>query len=98
MLLAAACDGSGGDADAAPTAGNVDDERIMRAAEDEPGSWLTYGQTYKEQRFSTLDQITRENVGDLKLAWSKPIGGRSERMQGTPLVVDGVMYATNGWA
>ena len=62
-----------------------------------PGSWLTYGQTYKEQRFSTLDQITRENVGDLKLAWSKPIGGRSERMQGTPLVVDGVMYATNGW-
>ena len=98
LLLAAACGGgNGGDTATAPTAGNVDDERIIRAAEAEPGSWLTYGQTYKEQRFSTLDQITRDNVADLKLAWSKPIGGPSERMQGTPLVVDGVMYATNGW-
>ena len=93
LPLAAAC-GGGGDA---PTAGQVDDERIMRAGGEEPGSWLTYGQTYKEQRFSTLDQITRDNVQDLSLAWSKPIGGPTERMQGTPLVVDGVMYATNGW-
>ena len=47
LLLTAACGGgNGGDIDMAPSAGNVDDERIIRAAEAEPGSWLTYGQTY----------------------------------------------------
>ncbi|MDA1077109.1 MAG: PQQ-binding-like beta-propeller repeat protein, partial [Proteobacteria bacterium] len=80
------------------TQGQVDDERIMLAATAEPGSWLTYGQTYKEQRYSNLTQITRANVTDLGLAWTKVIGGTGERMQGTPLVVDGVMYATSGWS
>ncbi len=97
VLLAAACGGSDGGDGTAPSTGNVDDERIMHAAEAEPGSWLTYGQTYREQRFSTLDQVTRDNVQDLGLAWTKAIGGPRERMQGTPLVVDGVIYATNGW-
>ena len=97
LLFLAACSGYGDATGTTRTAGNVDDERIVRAAEAEPGSWLTYGQTYREQRFSTLDQITRDNVQDLALAWYKPIGGPRERMQGTPLVVDGVMYATNGW-
>ncbi len=78
-------------------AGNVDDQRIMASVVREPGSWLSYGQDYREQRFSRLTQITRENVNNLNLAWHKVIGGTTERMQGTPLVVDGVMYATNGW-
>lgn len=81
-----------------PSPGSVDDERIQRAAVDEPGSWLTYGQSYKEQRFSTLTQINRDNVQDVALAWYKDIGGARERMQGTPLIVDGVLYATNGWS
>jgi quinohemoprotein ethanol dehydrogenase len=81
----------------APGAGQVDDARIIAAPENEPGSWMTYGQTYKEQRFSMLTQITRDNVNEMGLAWTKAIGGTYERMQGTPLVVDGVLYATNGW-
>jgi quinohemoprotein ethanol dehydrogenase len=85
------------DAPAVESTGLVDDARVIAAAEKEPGNWLAYGQTYKEQRFSKLTEVTRENVGQLGLAWSKPIGGTYERMQGTPLVVDGVMYATNGW-
>jgi len=76
----------------------VDEERIQRAAVDEPGSWLTYGQSYKEHRFSTLTQIDRDNVHEVGLAWYKDIGSSRERMQGTPLIVDGVMYATNGWS
>jgi len=75
--------------------GDVDDARIIGAFTSEPGSWLAYGQTYKEQRFSMLTQIDRVNVADLGLAWTKPIGAM-ERMQATPLVVDGVMYVTNG--
>ena len=78
-------------------AGNVDDQRIKRSSEEEPGSWLTYGQTYKEQRFSTLARITPDNINTLGLAWSKPIGGNRERMEATPLIVDGVMYVTSGW-
>jgi quinohemoprotein ethanol dehydrogenase len=79
-------------------AGDVDDARIIAAARTEPGSWLSYGQDYKEQRFSKLTQITRDNVKDLGLAWTRTIGDSIQRMQGTPLVVDGVMYVTNGWS
>ena len=79
-------------------AGNVDDARIINSPEADPGSWLTYGQSYKEQRFSPLTQITPDNAGQLGLAWSKQIGDYNMRMQGTPLVVDGVMYVTNGWS
>ena len=43
----------------AATAGQVDDARVIAAAQREPGSWLAYGQTYKEQRFSMLTQINR---------------------------------------
>ena len=82
-------------APSAPARGNVDDARVIAAAEQEPGSWLTHGQTFKEQRFSRLVQIKPENVDELGLAWVKPIGGL-ERMQATPLVVDGVMYVNNG--
>ena len=82
----------------ATTAGAVDDARIIAAGEKEPGSWLAYGQTYKEQRFSMLTQINRDNVNDLGLAWTKAVGDWNQRMQGTPLVVDGVMYVSNGWS
>ncbi len=81
-----------------PPAGRVDDERIKRAAMDEPGSWLTYGQTYKEQRFSTLTQIGRDGLQELGVAWFKAIGDGRDKMQSTPLIVDGVMYVTNGWS
>ncbi|MDP6377642.1 MAG: PQQ-dependent dehydrogenase, methanol/ethanol family [Pseudomonadales bacterium] len=97
LVALAGCDA--GTPPAVPAqAGAVDDARIIAASASEPGSWLTYGQTYKEQRFSNLTQITPDNVADLGLAWSKPIGDWNMRMQGTPLVVDGVMYVTNGWS
>ena len=78
--------------------GNVTDARVIAAPEVEPGSWLTYGQTYKEQRFSQLTQINTDTVDRLGLAWTKQIGDYNMRMQGTPLVVDDVMYVTNGWS
>ncbi|NKC01499.1 MAG: PQQ-dependent dehydrogenase, methanol/ethanol family [Pseudomonadales bacterium] len=81
-----------------PRAGDVTDERIINQALAEPGSWFSYGQNYKEQRFSSLTQINKDSIDRLGLAWSLPIGGPSERMQGTPLVVDGIMYVTNGWS
>ena len=39
--------------------------------------WLMYSRTYDAQRYSPLDEIDRDNVGSLTLAWSKPLGCRA---------------------
>ena len=78
--------------------GNVTDSRVINSPSDEPGSWLTYGQNFKEQRFSELTQINTDTIARLGLAWTTQIGDYNMRMQGTPLVVDGVMYVSNGWS
>ena len=68
----------------------VTSERILRA-EDETGNWLTYNRTYDSRHHSPLDQINRENVGELELKWV--FQSRSlEKYEATPLVVDDVMY------
>ena len=55
-----------------------------------PNDWLMFSRTYDAQRFSPLDQITTENVGQLALAWTRGFGvGLSETV---PLVYDGVIY------
>jgi quinoprotein glucose dehydrogenase len=47
-------------------------------------------------RHSPLTQITRENVGRLKVAWSYDAHDafKDSEMQSNPIVVDGVLYAT----
>ena len=67
-------------------------ERLRGAAE-EPQNWLTYSGGYFSQRYSELDQIAPDNVGDLELQWvyQTPVMGP---WQATPIVVDGVMYLT----
>jgi len=77
---------------AASVSGQVPYERILDAAS-EPGSWLTYSGTYGSQRYSTLDQIHRENVDRLQPAWMYQIRAR-HKFEVSPLVVDGVMYIT----
>ncbi len=79
-----------------PQTALVDDARVVRAAIAEPGSWLTYGQTFEEQRFSRLDEINRQSVADLGLSWVKHFDTR-HRLQNTPLVVDGTMYVSDPW-
>jgi len=61
-----------------------------------PGTWLTYGLTQTEQRYSPLKQIDATNVGKLGLAWSAPLvdavaGGRGGT-EGTPLVWNNTIY------
>jgi alcohol dehydrogenase (cytochrome c) len=71
-------------------AAQVPYERILNAAR-EPGNWLTYSGTYNAQRYSTLNQITRENVGRLRVAWIYQVGSR-HKLETSSLVFDGVMY------
>ncbi len=62
-----------------------------------PGEWLLNGRDYKEQHFSPLDNINRNNVGDLGLAWfvDVPSDGGQES---TPLMVDGTLYFSAAWS
>src|SRR5215470_9304928 len=61
--------------------------------EREPQNWLTYAGNYSAQRYSSLDQITRDNAKNLELQWV--FQARSlEKFEATPLVVDGIMYVT----
>jgi len=39
-----------------------------------PGEWHSYGRTAHAQRYSPLDQITPENVGQLDVAWTYHTG------------------------
>ncbi|MEB2785581.1 PQQ-dependent dehydrogenase, methanol/ethanol family [Algoriphagus persicinus] len=74
----------------------VDDNQLLNADE-RPGDWLTYGRNYSEDRYSSLDQITKSNIKDLGLAWSLNIG-TSRGIEATPIVVDGIMYISGPWS
>ena len=67
-------------------------QRLLRA-ESEPQNWLTYSGNYNAQRYSTLDQINRQNVGQIKPYWMYQLK-RPGVFETTPIVVDGVMYIT----
>lgn len=81
---------------AAGGAATVDDARI-RNANQEPQNWLTHGRDYAEQRFSPLEKVTADNVGSLIRVWSYDTGLKRGH-EATPIVVDGVMYATGSWS
>ena len=59
-----------------------------------PAEWLTTGRDYAETHYSPLDQIDADNVEQLGLAWSWIIPKSGARIEATPVVSDGVMYAT----
>ncbi len=57
---------------------------------------MSVGRTYSEQRYSPLKQIDENNVNKLGLAWYYDLNTQ-RGIEGTPVVVDGVMYATSAW-
>ena len=59
----------------------------------DPAHWLMWRRTLDSWGYSPLDQISRDNVDELRLVWSR--GLTEGRQQGTPLVYDGVMYMPN---
>ncbi len=58
-----------------------------------PGDWLNWRRTSNGQGYSPLQQINRQNVKTLKLAWALTMSEGSNQV--TPLVHDGVMYLTH---
>jgi glucose dehydrogenase len=62
--------------------------------------WPYYAGNLSSQRYSPLDQINRDNVGKLQIAWRFQTGNYGpkpeSRNEATPLVIGGVMYTTVG--
>src|SRR5947209_1174479 len=64
------------------------------------GEWPYYTADLKGTKYSPLDQINASNFGKLEVAWrfkTDNMGTRPEyKLEGTPLMVKGVLYATAG--
>src|SRR5690242_13765429 len=64
------------------------------------GDWPHYTADLKGTKYSPLDQINASNFGKLEVAWrfkTDNLGTRPEfKLEGTPLVVHGILYATAG--
>ncbi|HLH16803.1 MAG TPA: pyrroloquinoline quinone-dependent dehydrogenase [Bryobacteraceae bacterium] len=73
---------------------------IAPAQTREGSEWPTYGADLANTRYRPLDQINASNFSQLELAWSfktDNLGSRPEyKLEGTPLMVKGVLYATAG--
>lgn len=91
----------------AAIAGDVTHERLINS-EREPGNWINHHGNYEAHRFSGLAEINRDNVKDLKVAFTMAMGsaqgGGSDPvvfpfagLEGTPIAEDGFLYLTTGW-
>ena len=84
-------------------AGEVTAPRLL-SADKEPQNWLMVNKDYGAHRYSELDQITKTNVKDLRVAFAVALGGVEGvgkvplgGHQSTPLVDDGAMYVVDGF-
>ncbi len=64
------------------------------------GEWPHWGADLGSSKYSPLDQINRDNVKNLRIAWrwkAENFGPRPQNnMEATPLMVGGVLYTTAG--
>src|SRR4051812_14431102 len=64
------------------------------------GEWPSYAADLHSTHYSPLAQIDRSNFGTLEVAWrfkTDSLGPRPEfKLEGTPLMVNGVLYTTAG--
>src|SRR5580698_7137777 len=82
-------------------ASQVDDQVLKNAgtpADPLPGSWLSYGRTQNETRYSPLKQLDTSNVNRLGLAWSYVLGAGGGNQEGTPLMWNNTLYGITTWS
>ena len=92
--LAAAANGQSREApDAAAQVREFEPVTDAVLANPDPSDWLHWRRTLDGWGYSPLDQINRDNVHQLQLAWSWQM--RPGLSQPTPLVYNGVMYLPN---
>jgi alcohol dehydrogenase (cytochrome c) len=67
-------------------------DRLLHSQK-EPQNWMTYSGDYSGKRFSALDQINVKNAPTIVAKWVYQTGATG-KLETTPLVVDGILYAT----
>jgi alcohol dehydrogenase (cytochrome c) len=70
----------------------VTDEMLHRP---DPSDWLMIRGNYQAWNHSSLTQVTRENVRDLRLAWVWSMHDGSAANEPSPLVHNGIIYLPN---
>jgi len=84
----------------AARAGKTSPTRGASAFTTSRGEWPSYTGDTRGSRYSPLDQISAGNFSSLEAAWrfkTDSLGPRPEfKLEGTPLMVGGVLYATGG--
>lgn len=69
------------------------------ASEIPAGDWQLYARDHSGQRFVPLDQINRDNIGQVEQAWRfrlRPEGGAAALAGTVPVVINGTMYLPIG--
>ena len=59
----------------------------------EPEDWISFRNGYNLWGYSSLNQINRGNVGELRLVWSRAMRHGFQEVE--PIVYDGVMFLAN---
>ena len=79
-------------------AANVTDEDILNDQKT-TDDVVSYGLGPRAQRFSPLEKINKDNVGNLVPMWSFSFGGEKQRGQESqPIIKDGVIYVTGSYS
>ncbi|HET9804187.1 MAG TPA: pyrroloquinoline quinone-dependent dehydrogenase [Candidatus Acidoferrum sp.] len=73
---------------------------LLAQSQSKTSDWPSYAADLAGTRYLPFDQINASNFSDLEIAWrikTDNFGDRPEyKLEGTPLVVNGVLYATAG--
>jgi len=65
---------------------------VSVSAADNPADWPEYLRDSSGWRYSPLDQINKENVSKLKVAWIHQPGDIQMGLQATPIAIGGILY------
>jgi quinohemoprotein ethanol dehydrogenase len=71
-------------------------DKTVLVDEPDPRNWASPGRTSNETRFSPLEEINRETIGRLRLAWSFDLGTVGSA-HSTPLAIEGAIYVASGY-
>ncbi len=79
-------------------------QSTLESADKDTANWITYGRDLSAHRFSPLNQINKNTVKNLHVAYTLQLGGvegggvwTHGGLEATPIVKDGFMYVTDGW-
>lgn len=85
--------------DPLPQAGTISNAREQTSDQGAANDWTAYGGTTNGQRFSSLNQITKENVQNLEVAWTYHTGDLRQdadaseyTFEATPVKANGMLY------